>query len=1014
MELWIEHVQHFVTSGFQDQAAWEAAQDVCNNHQIRLFLKGWPVKSDDEARQVEFLAGSLESENFDVDALIVRFLTYLPTFMTLDSPLQISEAQWRAWFNFAYAITEQLDKYDELMPSSGLMHFTLGSGLCELSNYRTARTALEAASSIYQRLAKNHPVTYLPKLVEVMKKLIEPLLEIGDLSAACVNYEEILKVVRDIALEQPTINRLDEASILNDLGALRTKLNDLSSARKILEEALEICRKIDESNQTFGEKQKIYNISVVQPVNFLSCMAKVLNNLGNVLRDMGILSEARQDYEEALAIYRQLQSMSSTSYLLDIAHTLNNLGNVLHDTRDFQTARRMYEDAVEIYRNLGEKQFEADSLNNLGNLFRSVRNFQNAIYAFEKALGIYCVLLQVRSIVHFPRIAVVLNNYGCTLRDTGCFQEAHEVFEQALDIYRFLAKEEPAAYLPKEANTLNNFGSSLLAAREFRLAESVLNDALGLFRQLASDEPAIFRASVAAVLNNLSGALTQIREFSAARRACEESLVIRRQLAVAQPEVYLPDLVTTLNNYGVLLLEEGDFSSARTNFTEAVKLVETSKLASNLLHFDKYFATESYTYLLTDAVACGDDEKAFALSMAMRDGRIRHREVGTSELISTQTWLKKQAEIYGAQYRLLVANGCATKEQLVLGLITHETSCFVSLKDNAWGKMFPCTSPYENQQLRYKTARDIWLSLPATFQEALSPTQISKPFIVISGDVLWSAFPWELLRFGDGPEDYLGLHYALPRIGAIQVKDLQSQLTPRELGQSGGRMTILAPYDTGVKPLKGVPDEVKSVRQVVEARGGAIVAPVALGRDASDLEFERQIDLQPDILYYSGHGEIVREEELLVLHRDKSEQNALTPTTHFGKGQLMWLAEHRGAPLFPQYPLIVLNSCLTGRTRQAGGAREDLISAFLSQGAGAVIATAMLMYDDIGKAFGEALFDPTIAHTNDIASIVVGVRRRLARELCADVDSELWGEWGLIHLHGNARAALPFKQVPVT
>ena len=285
---------------------------------------------------------------------------------------------------------------------------------------------------------------------------------------------------------------------------------------------------------------------------------------------------------------------------------------------------------------------------------------------------------------------------------------------------------------------------------------------------------------------------------------------------------------------------------------------------------------------------------------------------------------------------------------------------------------------------------------------------------MISGDPLWSAFPWELLRFGEGGEDYLGLHHALARLGAIQAKDLQSQLSLSELGQGTGKIAILAPYDTNpCKPLDGVVDEIKSVMKAVKARDGRVVA-FARRKKASDLELIRQINLQPDIFHYSGHGAIVQDEELLILHRDKSEQHALTPITYFGKAHLMSLAEQQGGPLFPQRPLILLNSCVTGRSRQAGGAREDLISTLLTLGAEAVIASALPVYDLIGKALGEALFDPAIAQTNDIASVIVGTRRRLASELCGDVESPYWGEWGLIHLHGNARAVLPFKQVPVT
>lgn len=152
----------------------------------------------------------------------------------------------------------------------------------------------------------------------------------------------------------------------------------------------------------------------------------------------------------------------------------------------------------------------------------------------------------------------------------------------------------------------------------------------------------------------------------------------------------------------------------------------------------------------------------------------------------------------------------------------------------------------------------------------------------------------------------------------------------------------------------------------------------------------------------------MQNEELLVVHRDLENANALTPTVPIGKQQLRAWSEGLDRPLFAQRPLIVLNSCVTGRSRQAGGAREDLVHSLLALGAGAVVASALPIYDAVGQALGESLFDPRINDAQDAGTAVLQARRHLAAGLCAEPSGPFWGAWSMIHLHGNAQAHLPF------
>ena len=104
-------------------------------------------------------------------------------------------------------------------------------------------------------------------------------------------------------------------------------------------------------------------------------------------------------------------------------------------------------------------------------------------------------------------------------------------------------------------------------------------------------------------------------------------------------------------------------------------------------------------------------------------------------------------------------------------------------------------------------------------------------------------------------------------------------------------------------------------------------------------------------------------------------------------------------------PLVVLNSCRTGRQRGFGGQREDLIWALLEQGAEAVIACALPVFDKMGEFFGKHLYTLGLP-----GSLGMGWQFAQVRGLLEDrfrrLDSRLWPAWTLFHYHGNPFAHL--------
>lgn len=292
MTSWIDYAQRFVASGFKDQSAWEAAQASCQNLRIRKFLNDWPVMSEEAAGRAGSLVASLVADKQVVPALMVRYLTFVLNFLSLQTPLKIPRDQLDSRFSAARVLSEQLDGHQELRPSACFLHYVCGVGLHVLGEYEAARADYERTRDIYRKLSEEQPAVYQFNLAMAQYGFGNMLRDARDFPAARIAYEEARDIYRKLAEEQPEIN-------LPNLG---------------------MC----------------------------------LNNLGVVLQDARDFRTARATFEEALIIRRQLAAKQPTVYLHDVGMTLNNYGNQLCDARDFPAARTAHDEALVIFRQLAK------------------------------------------------------------------------------------------------------------------------------------------------------------------------------------------------------------------------------------------------------------------------------------------------------------------------------------------------------------------------------------------------------------------------------------------------------------------------------------------------------------------------------------------------------------------------------------------------------------------------------------------------------------------------------------
>jgi tetratricopeptide (TPR) repeat protein len=199
---------------------------------------------------------------------------------------------------------------------------------------------------------------------------------------------------------------------------------------------------------------KLYDLARANPAAYEPDVARTLNNLGNLFRDIQQLAEAEKAFKESLEIRRRLARTNPAAYEPDVARTLNNLGILFSNTQQLAEAEKAFKESLEIRRRLARTNpaaYEPDvarTLNNLGNLFRDTQQLAEAEKAFKESLEIGRRLARTNPAAYEPDVARTLNNLGNLFRNTQQLAEAEKAFKESLEIYRRLARANPSAYDP--------------------------------------------------------------------------------------------------------------------------------------------------------------------------------------------------------------------------------------------------------------------------------------------------------------------------------------------------------------------------------------------------------------------------------------------------------------------------------------------------------------------------------------------------------------------------------------
>ncbi len=362
---------------------------------------------------------------------------------------------------------------------------------------------------------------------------------------------------------------VNQANALNESGRADGKADRREEAKEHYEQAL---------------------VLLAEPAADPLLKARVLNNLGYVLLDLGEPRSAITRLEEALALAQQSRQRGAAEAQVSI---LNNLGGAYTDLAESHEALAYYQKCLDLAPGQISPQSRAAVLNNIGRLYDSLGDGEKAIRYYEDALAID------RAQNDGPDLARTFNNLGLAQQRAGQGEHARQAYDQALLFARKSGERRT------EAQTLSNLGYLELSLGHPSAALKPCRQALAL----ATGD----REIEAAARNALGAAYRQLRQLDAATTELESALDISRERGDGLREA------NVRLNLARVARERGDLAGAVRWTGEAIDLIESfrTRVASPDLRATFLASVQSYYELDIDSLMAGG-HAAEALGMSER------------------------------------------------------------------------------------------------------------------------------------------------------------------------------------------------------------------------------------------------------------------------------------------------------------------------------------------------------------------------------------------------------------
>jgi tetratricopeptide (TPR) repeat protein len=277
---------------------------------------------------------------------------------------------------------------------------------------------------------------------------------------------------------------------LNELGLHRMLLGESKKAIELFNEAIELCRKINDRSREGG----------------------TFRNLGTAWRNLGDASKAISFSEQALAIAQEIDDRK------DEVKALRSLGATWLDKDDPHKAIDFSEQALAIAREIGDRRVEGSTLGCLGAAWFNLCDYRKSISYHERALA------NARDTADRVEEGAALGNLGAAWCHLGDQPKGITYYEQALFIVREIGDRR------FEAIILRNLGITNRALGDTHGAIGFYNQSLSLSREIGHKQIEMRN------LRNLGDANSALGSIQVATGFYEQALTLAQKLGDQKSE----------------------------------------------------------------------------------------------------------------------------------------------------------------------------------------------------------------------------------------------------------------------------------------------------------------------------------------------------------------------------------------------------------------------------------------------------------------------------------------------
>jgi tetratricopeptide (TPR) repeat protein/transcriptional regulator with XRE-family HTH domain len=269
-----------------------------------------------------------------------------------------------------------------------------------------------------------------------------------------------------------------------------------------------------------------------------------LESLGDIALVRSQHAMAKQAYEEALPLYRQVGDVRGQ------ANCIVSLGDIALRRSEHGTAKQAYEEALPLYRQAGDVLGQANCIQSLGSIALACSEHGTAKQTYEEALPLYrqvgSVLGQANCIKSLGDIALERSEHGT----------ARQAYEEALPLYRQVAD------VLGQANCIRRLGDIALRRSELGTAKQAYEEALPLYRQVGSV------LGQANCIQSLGDIALWRSEHGTAKQAYEEALPLYRQVGSVLGQA------NCIQSLGDIAIRRSEHGTAKQAYEEALDLFE--------------------------------------------------------------------------------------------------------------------------------------------------------------------------------------------------------------------------------------------------------------------------------------------------------------------------------------------------------------------------------------------------------------------------------------------------------